>query len=74
MARPHERPLLVTNRAKTLVVQWKGLFPRKLRSNSLHSYVGDFFRIVHAKLVNLDHLFGNEFGYRIIAINKAKRT
>jgi hypothetical protein len=74
MARLREKPVLATSHGKTLVMQWKGLFPRKLRSNSLYSYVGDLCRIVHAKLVNFDHLFGNEFGHRISAINQAKRT
>jgi hypothetical protein len=69
-----ESPVATTSRVKAVVVKWKNLFPWKLCSNSPHSYVGDLCRIVHAKLVNLNHLFGNEFGHRIIAINQAKRT
>jgi hypothetical protein len=50
------------------------LVPVELGSDSPYSYVGDLCRIVHAKLVNFNHLFGNEFGHRIIAINQTKRT
>jgi hypothetical protein len=50
------------------------LVPVELGSDSPYSYVGDLCRIVHAKLVNFNHLFGNEFGHRIIAIDQAKRT
>jgi hypothetical protein len=48
--------------------------PVELGSNPPYSYVGDLCRIVHAKLANFNHLFGNEFGHRIIAINQAKRA